>query len=163
MEPPSPFRRRWRGLLYRRSRAWRRWPAARQAGVASVPHSCSHARRLWPRCPAHAWGPLSAGLLYRCSRAWRRWPVTKDDSISEQGETPRVKVVEPPRPPPELRLETPQSSLGRKKPEKELLHGGPSMRGWAGRVLSPPSRGASRLLRGACRVCSPNRAGKGAQ
>ena len=26
MEPPSSFRRRWRSLLYRDSRAWRRWP-----------------------------------------------------------------------------------------------------------------------------------------
>ncbi|CAL5044171.1 unnamed protein product [Urochloa decumbens] len=39
---------------------------------------------------------------------------------SEQGETPRVKVVAPP-PPPELPLETPRSSLGRKKPEEELV------------------------------------------
>ncbi|TKW19859.1 hypothetical protein SEVIR_4G046900v4 [Setaria viridis] len=39
---------------------------------------------------------------------------------SEQGETPRVKVVEPP-PPPEMPLETPRSSLGRKKPEEELV------------------------------------------
>ena len=31
---------------------------------------------------------------------------------ADQGETPRVKVVEPPRPPPELPLETPRSSLG---------------------------------------------------
>ncbi|RLN12420.1 hypothetical protein C2845_PM09G04990 [Panicum miliaceum] len=43
----------------------------------------------------------------------------KDGSVSEQGETPRVKVVEPP--PPELPLETPRSSLGRKKPEEELV------------------------------------------
>ncbi|XP_066379100.1 uncharacterized protein [Miscanthus floridulus] len=41
---------------------------------------------------------------------------------AEQGETPRVKVVEPPPPPPpELPLETPRSSLGRKKPEEELV------------------------------------------
>ncbi|CAD6337420.1 unnamed protein product [Miscanthus lutarioriparius] len=41
---------------------------------------------------------------------------------AEQGETPRVKVVEPPPPPPpELPLETPRSSLGRKKPEEELM------------------------------------------
>ncbi|CAD6340018.1 unnamed protein product [Miscanthus lutarioriparius] len=41
---------------------------------------------------------------------------------TEQGETPRVKVVEPPPPPPpELPLETPRSSLGRKKPEEELV------------------------------------------
>ncbi|CAN6214782.1 unnamed protein product [Urochloa humidicola] len=40
---------------------------------------------------------------------------------SEQGETPRVKVVAPPPPPPELPLETPRSSLGRKKPEEELV------------------------------------------
>ncbi|WVZ82240.1 hypothetical protein U9M48_029526 [Paspalum notatum var. saurae] len=40
---------------------------------------------------------------------------------ADQGETPRVKVVEPPRPPPELPLETPRSSLGRKKPEEELV------------------------------------------
>ncbi|OEL16202.1 hypothetical protein BAE44_0022778 [Dichanthelium oligosanthes] len=39
---------------------------------------------------------------------------------SEQGETPRVKVVAPP-PPPELPLETPRSSLGKKKPEEELV------------------------------------------
>ncbi|CAL5051456.1 unnamed protein product [Urochloa decumbens] len=39
---------------------------------------------------------------------------------SDQGETPRVKVVAPP-PPPELPLETPRSSLGRKKPEEELV------------------------------------------
>ncbi|CAL5046446.1 unnamed protein product [Urochloa decumbens] len=39
---------------------------------------------------------------------------------SNQGETPRVKVVAPP-PPPELPLETPRSSLGRKKPEEELV------------------------------------------
>ncbi|PAN25439.1 hypothetical protein PAHAL_4G301400 [Panicum hallii] len=45
----------------------------------------------------------------------------KDGSVSEQGETPRVKVVEPPPPPPELPLETPRSSLGRKKPEEELV------------------------------------------
>ncbi|XP_039842728.1 uncharacterized protein LOC120702834 [Panicum virgatum] len=46
----------------------------------------------------------------------------KDVSVSEQGETPRVKVVEPPPPPPpELPLETPRSSLGRKKPEEELV------------------------------------------
>lgn len=38
-----------------------------------------------------------------------------------RGETPRVKVVEPPRPPPELPLETPRSSLGKKKPEEELV------------------------------------------
>ncbi|XP_039804271.1 protein POLAR LOCALIZATION DURING ASYMMETRIC DIVISION AND REDISTRIBUTION-like isoform X2 [Panicum virgatum] len=44
----------------------------------------------------------------------------KDGSVSEQGETPRVKVVEPP-PLPELPLETPRSSLGRKKPEEELV------------------------------------------
>jgi hypothetical protein len=31
---------------------------------------------------------------------------------SEQGETPRIKVVEPPPPPPEMPLETPRSSLG---------------------------------------------------
>ncbi|KAG0513170.1 hypothetical protein BDA96_10G078800 [Sorghum bicolor] len=46
---------------------------------------------------------------------------------AEIGETPRVKVVEPPPlPPPELPLETPRSSLGsacrgRKKPEEELV------------------------------------------
>ncbi|RLM55197.1 hypothetical protein C2845_PM10G04690 [Panicum miliaceum] len=45
----------------------------------------------------------------------------KDGSVSEQGETPGVKVVEPPPPPPELPLETPRSSLGRKKPEEELV------------------------------------------
>ncbi|CAN6221877.1 unnamed protein product [Urochloa humidicola] len=39
---------------------------------------------------------------------------------SEQGETPRVKVVAPP-PPTEMPLETPRSSLGRKKPEEELV------------------------------------------
>nr|CAB3469611.1 unnamed protein product [Digitaria exilis] len=39
---------------------------------------------------------------------------------SEQGETPRVKVVAPP-PPPEMPLDTPRSSLGRKKPEEELV------------------------------------------
>ncbi|KAJ1258315.1 hypothetical protein BS78_10G066200 [Paspalum vaginatum] len=42
---------------------------------------------------------------------------------ADHSETPRVKVVEPPRPPPptELPLETPRSSLGRKKPEEELV------------------------------------------
>ncbi|CAN6202282.1 unnamed protein product [Urochloa humidicola] len=40
---------------------------------------------------------------------------------SEQGETPRVKVVAPPPLPPELPLDTPRSSLGRKKPEEELV------------------------------------------
>ncbi|XP_062227526.1 protein POLAR LOCALIZATION DURING ASYMMETRIC DIVISION AND REDISTRIBUTION-like [Phragmites australis] len=38
---------------------------------------------------------------------------------AEQGDTPRVKVVE--RAPPELPVETPRSSLGRKKPEEELV------------------------------------------
>lgn len=54
MEPPSPSQRHWHGLLYRRSRAWRRWPAARQVGVASVPRSCLHATRPWPRWSAPA-------------------------------------------------------------------------------------------------------------
>ncbi|KAF8698008.1 hypothetical protein HU200_035513 [Digitaria exilis] len=39
---------------------------------------------------------------------------------SEQGETPRVKVVAPP-PPPEMPFDTPRSSLGKKKPEEELV------------------------------------------
>ncbi|GJN29456.1 hypothetical protein PR202_gb17682 [Eleusine coracana subsp. coracana] len=43
----------------------------------------------------------------------------KDGAASEQGDTPRVKVVE--RPPPELPIETPRSSLGRRKPEEEVV------------------------------------------
>ncbi|KAK3131783.1 hypothetical protein QOZ80_6AG0511390 [Eleusine coracana subsp. coracana] len=43
----------------------------------------------------------------------------KDGAASEQGDTPRVKVVE--RPPPEVPIETPRSSLGRRKPEEEVV------------------------------------------
>jgi len=42
---------------------------------------------------------------------------------AEQGETPRVKVVEPPPPPPpELPLETPRSSLGSACRGRRIIH-----------------------------------------